>query len=56
MKGKINIYDNQGRMIHSIQSLITITHKEGYVIIEYQDDNNMTRTLQTNMNYIYWQD
>jgi len=56
MKGKINIYDNQGNIIHSIQSIITVTPQNGYVTISYLNQNNQTMMIQTNMQYIYWQD
>ena len=45
-----------GNIIYTIQGLINITHESGITIITYQEDNSQTRTIQTNMPYIYWQD
>jgi hypothetical protein len=56
VKGKINIYDYNGNLIYSVQGLINITHDNGITVITYQEDNSQTRTIQTNMPYIYWQD
>jgi len=56
LKGKVNIYDYNGNIIYTIQGLINITHESGITIITYQEDNSQTRTIQTNMPYIYWQD
>ena len=56
MKGKINIYDFSGNIIYTIQGLINIVHENNITVITYQEDNNRTRTIQTNMPYIYWQD
>jgi len=57
LKGKINIYDNQGNIVLSIQAIITVAkHENGYITITYLDDNKVNKTIQTNMSYIYWQD
>jgi hypothetical protein len=56
VKGKVNIYDYNGNIIYTIQGLINITYENGITIITYQEDNSHTRTIQTNMPYIYWQD
>ena len=56
MKGKVNIYDYSGNIIHTIQGLINITHENNFTVIIYQEDDSHTRTMQTNMPYIYWQD
>jgi len=56
VKGRINIYDNSGNLVYTLQGLINIKHEGGITAITYQDDSNQTRTIQTNMQYIYWQD
>lgn len=56
MKGRINIYDNSGNLVFTVQGLINIKHEDNITAITYQDDSNQTRTIQTNMQYIYWQD
>ncbi len=56
MKGKVNIYDSQGHIVYTLQGLININHENGITGITYQDDNQQTRTIQTNMQFMYWQD
>ncbi|MCF7929750.1 MAG: hypothetical protein K9L68_14135 [Spirochaetales bacterium] len=56
MKGKVHIYDTQGNLVLAIQSIITLKQDGQQVTITYQDDDNKTVTIQTNMQYLYWQD
>jgi hypothetical protein len=56
MKGKLNIYSQNGAILFSIQGLINISDEDGVTVITYQEDNSKTMTMRTNMPYIYWQD